>query len=173
MGADLGTNPDYAMTPASTATTTAADKILATVRNILEDKGWNVFTIGPSSSVYDAVVKMDETRVGALFVVDGDALIGVVSERDYTRKIILQGRSSRDTTVAEIMSSPVVSVDLATSLGQCMHIVTDRRVRHLAVVEAGRLVGVVTIGDLVRTVVALQAQIIERLNAMITDSYPD
>ena len=161
------------MTPVSTATTTAADKILATVRNILEDKGWNVFTIGPSSSVYDAVVKMDETRVGALFVVDGDALIGVVSERDYTRKIILQGRSSRDTTVAEIMSSPVVSVDLATSLGQCMHIVTDRRVRHLAVVEAGRLVGVVTIGDLVRTVVALQAQIIERLNAMITDSYPD
>ena len=161
------------MTPVSTATTTAADKVLATVRSILEDKGWNVFTIGPSSSVYDAVVKMDETRVGALFVVDGDALLGVVSERDYTRKIILQGRSSRDTTVAEIMSSPVVSVDLATSLGQCMHIVTDRRVRHLAVMEAGRLVGVVTIGDLVRTVVALQAQIIERLNAMITDSYPD
>ena len=150
----------------------AADKLAGTARTILDDKGWNVLTISASSPVYDAVAKMDENQVGALFVVEGDALVGVVSERDYSRKVMLQGRSSRDTTVAEIMSSPVISVEPATTLGQCMHIVTERRVRHLAVVEAGRLVGVITIGDLVRAIVSLQAQAIDELNTVITGPYP-
>jgi CBS domain-containing protein len=150
----------------------AADKLAGTARMILDDKGWNVLTISASAPVYDAVAKMDESRVGALFVIDGDALVGVVSERDYTRKVMLQGRSSRDTTVAEIMSSPVISVEPATTLGQCMHIVTERRVRHLAVVEGGRLVGVITIGDLVRAIVSLQAQAIDELNTVITGPYP-
>jgi CBS domain-containing protein len=151
----------------------AADKLSGTARTILDDKGWSVFTIVASATVYDAVATMDEKRVGALFVVDGDALVGVVSERDYARKVILQGRSSRETTVAEIMSSPVISVEPGTTLGQCMHIVTERRVRHLAVVQAGQLVGVITIGDLVRTIVSVQAQTIEGLNTLITGPYPD
>lgn len=150
----------------------AVDKLSGTARTILDDKGSTVFTIGASATVYEAVEKMDEHRVGALFVVDGDALVGVISERDYTRKVILQGRSSKDTAVADVMSSPVISVEPSTTLGQCMHIVTERRVRHLAVVEAGQLVGVITIGDLVRTLVSLQSQRIEGLNAMITGPYP-
>ena len=152
--------------------TDAADKLAVTARTILDDKGTNVVTICAQASVYDAVAKMDECRVGALFVVDGDALVGVISERDYTRKIILQGRSSRETTVAEIMSSPVVSVEPTTTLGQCMHIISDRRVRHLAVVEAGSLVGVISIGDLVHAVVSVQAQTIDTLNTVIRDPYP-
>lgn len=152
--------------------TDAADKLAVTARTILDEKGTNVVTIGAHASVYDAVAKMDECRVGALFVVDGDALVGVISERDYTRKIILQGRSSRETTVAEIMSAPVVSVEPTTTLGQCMHIISDRRVRHLAVVEAGRLVGVISIGDLVHAVVSVQAQTIDTLNTVIRDPYP-
>jgi len=151
----------------------AADKLAVTARTILDEKGSKVITIGAHTSVYDAVAKMDEHRVGAVFVVDGDALVGVLSERDYTRKIILQGRSSRETTVAEIMSSPVVSVEATTSLGQCMHLMTDRRVRHLAVVEAGSLVGVVSIGDVVRSIVSLQAQTIDQLNTVIRDPYPN
>ena len=151
----------------------AADKLAVTARTILDEKGSNVITIGAHASVYDAVAKMDEHRVGALFVVDGDALVGVLSERDYTRKIILQGRSSRETTVAEIMSSPVVSVEPTTSLGQCMHLMTDRRVRHLAVVEGGSLVGIVSIGDVVRSIVSLQAQTIDQLNTVIRDPYPN
>jgi CBS domain-containing protein len=151
----------------------AADKLAVTARTILDEKGSNVLTIDAGSSVYDAVAKMDEHRVGALFVVDGDALVGVLSERDYTRKIILQGRSSRDTAVAEVMSTPVINVEPTTSLGQCMHLMTERRVRHLAVVEAGSLIGVVSIGDVVRSIVSLQAQTIDQLNTVIRDPYPN
>lgn len=151
----------------------AAEKLSGTARMILDDKGRTVFTIDATATVYDAVAEMDKQRVGALFVIEGDALVGVVSERDYTRKVILQGRSSRETTVTEIMTSPVISVEPGTTLGQCMHIVTERRVRHLAVVEAGHLAGVITIGDLVRTIVSLQAQTIDELNTVITGPYPD
>ena len=153
--------------------TDAADKLAVTARTILDEKGSNVITISARATVYDAVAKMDESRVGALFVVDGEVLVGVVSERDYTRKIILQGRSSRDTTVAEIMSSPVISVESSTTLGQCMHIIADRRVRHLAVVENGDLAGVISIGDLVRAIVSVQAQTIQQLNTVIRDPYPN
>ena len=143
-----------------------------TARTILEEKGSTVFTIDAAATVYDAVAEMDEKRVGALFVVDGDTLVGVISERDYARRIILQGRASKETAVAEVMSSPVISVEPTTTLGQCMHIITDRRVRHLAVVEGGKLVGVITIGDLVHTILALQSQTIDRLHTMITGPYP-
>jgi CBS domain-containing protein len=150
----------------------AAERLSGTVRTVLDGKGPTVFTIEASATVYDAVAKMDEKRVGALFVVNGNALVGVVSERDYARKMILQGRSSMETTVAEIMSSPVITVEPGTTLGLCMHIMTERRVRHLAVVEAGRLVGVITIGDLVRTLLSLQSQTIDRLNTVIAGPYP-
>jgi len=151
----------------------AAAKLAGTARTILDEKGSTIFSINASASVYEAVAKMDECRVGALFVIEGGAPVGVISERDYARKVILQGRASKETKVAEIMSSPVISVEPGTSLGQCMHVMTERRVRHLAVVEAGRLVGVVTIGDVVRTIVSLQSQRIDGLHAMITGPYPD
>ena len=150
----------------------AAAKLAGTARTILDEKGSTIFSINASASVYEAVAKMDECRVGALFVIEGGAPVGVISERDYARKVILQGRASKETKVAEIMSSPVISVEPTTTLGQCMHIITDRRVRHLAVVEAGELVGVITIGDLVHTILALQSQAIERLHTVITGPYP-
>ena len=150
----------------------AAAGLAGTARTILDEKGSSVFSIDAGASVYDAVAEMDERKVGALCVTKAGALVGVISERDYTRKIILQGRSSQDTTVAEVMSSPAVSVEPSTPLAQCMHIVTEQRLRHLPVVESGRIVGVVSIGDLVRTVIAQQAQTIARLDTIIIGPYP-
>ena len=143
-----------------------------TARTLLEEKGSTIFSIGANASVYEAVAKMDECKVGALFVVEDGAPVGVISERDYARKIILHGRSSKDTAVAEIMSSPVVSVEPSTPLAQCMQVVTERRVRHLAVVESGRIVGVISIGDLVHAIIAQQAQTIDQLHTVITSPYP-
>ena len=150
----------------------AAAALGGTAGTLLDEKGSSVFSIGAGASVYEAVAKMDECRVGALFVVEDGAPIGVISERDYARKIILQGRSSRETAVSEIMSSPVINVEPSTPLAQCMHIVTERRVRHLAVVESGRIVGVISIGDLVRAVIDQQAQTIDQLNTVISSPYP-
>jgi CBS domain-containing protein len=149
-----------------------AARLAGTAGSILDDKGHTVFSIDEDASVYDAVAKMDSCRVGALCVTQADTLVGVVSERDYTRKVILQGRASRDTRVAEIMSAPPVCVEPSTPLAECMRIVTERRVRHLPVVESGRLVGVVSIGDLVRRIIAQQEQIIVQLDTMITGPYP-
>ena len=150
----------------------AAATLGGTARTLLDEKGSSIFSIGAGASVYEAVAKMDECRVGALFVIEEGAPVGVISERDYTRKVILQGRSSKETAVAEIMSSPVISVAPSTSLAECMHIVTERRVRHLAVVESGRIVGVISIGDLVRAIIDQQAQTIDQLNTVISSPYP-
>ena len=150
----------------------AAGRLAGTARTILDEKGSSVFSIDAGASVYDAVAKMDECKVGALCVTQAGALVGVISERDYARKIILQGRSSKDTTVEEIMNSPAICVEPSTPLAQCMEIVTERRVRHLPVVESGRIVGVVSIGDLVRTIIAQQAQTIDQLDTMIIGPYP-
>jgi CBS domain-containing protein len=150
----------------------AAATLGGTARSLLDEKGSSVFSIGERATVYEAVEKMDECKVGALFVIEDGVPVGVISERDYTRKIILQGRSSKDTAVAEIMSSPVISVAPSTPLAQCMQIVTERRVRHLAVVESGRIVGVISIGDLVHAIIEQQAQTIDQLNTVIASPYP-
>jgi len=150
----------------------AAAKLTGTAGSILARKGRGVHSIGPRESVYAAVAKLSEARVGALLVMEGPQLLGVISERDYTRETILKGRSSKDTRVEEIMSAPAVSVELATPLVECMRLVTERRVRHLPVIEAGRVVGVISIGDLVRAIVAQQAETIEQLSTLITDRYP-
>lgn len=146
--------------------------LTGTAHSILEMKGNRVHGIGPGESVLAAIAKLSECRVGALFVIEDSRLIGVLSERDYARKIILQGRSSKDTRVDEIMSSPVISVDLSTPLAECMRLVTDHHIRHLAVVEGDRTVGVISIGDLIRTIILQQAQTIEQLNTLISDPYP-
>ena len=126
-----------------------------------------IFVIGPDDSVLDAIRRMAEKHVGALLVMEGDSLVGIVSERDYARKVILRDRSSRDTPVRDIMSSPVITVAPAATLDACMRVVTERRVRHLPVVEGDRVVGMLSIGDLVKAVIDEQAREIRQLQGYI------
>ncbi len=137
------------------------------VRQLLADKGHRIFAIGPDEPVLAAVRLMADHYIGALLVMRGDELVGIVSERDYARKIILQNRASADTPVREIMSSPVVTVQPGDSTDTCMRICTERRVRHLPVVEGGKVVGVLSIGDLVKSVINEQSQQIEHLQRYI------
>jgi CBS domain-containing protein len=144
-----------------------------TASDVLVSKGTVIHSIAPDATVYAAVERMDELRVGALAVLAGDAqLVGIISERDYTRKVILLGRSSRETRVDEIMTSDVITVTPSTDLGDCLRIVTERRIRHLPVVESGRVVGMLSIGDLVRACLDYQADTIKSLNSFITGGYP-
>ena len=137
------------------------------VRQLLADKGHRVFAIAPDEPVLAAVRLMADHYIGALLVMRGDELVGIVSERDYARKIILQNRASADTPVREIMSSPVVTVRPDDTTDTCMRICTERRVRHLPVVEGGKVVGVLSIGDLVKSVINEQSQQIEHLQRYI------
>jgi len=140
---------------------------MTTVRQLLDRKDRAVFSVGPETAVLEAIRAMAEHHVGALLVMKGEVLAGIVSERDYARKVILLGRSSSDTPVRDIMTTPVLTVSPETSVEQCMQLVTDKRVRHLPVVEAGRVVGMVSIGDLVKAVIAAQQQQIEQLESYI------
>jgi CBS domain-containing protein len=137
------------------------------VRHLLAEKGDRVFSIGPDEPVLAAVRMMADHYIGALLVMRGEELLGIVSERDYARKIILQNRSSSDTPVRDIMTAPVITVQPDDSTDTCMRICTDSRVRHLPVVEDGRIVGVVSIGDLVKAVISEQSQQIEQLQRYI------
>ncbi len=137
------------------------------VRQLLADKGHRIFAIGPDEPVLAAVRLMADHYIGALLVMRGDELVGIVSERDYARKIILQNRASADTPVRDIMSSPVVTVRPNDTTDTCMRICTERRVRHLPVVEGGKVVGVLSIGDLVKSVISEQSQQIEHLQRYI------
>jgi CBS domain-containing protein len=144
-----------------------------TVADMLVLKGKSIHAISPDATVYEAVERMDEWRVGALLVMRGEDLLGVVSERDYTRKIILLGRASKETLVKEIMSTGVISVRSDTLLSDCLRMVTEHRIRHLPVLDsAGKVVGVLSIGDLVRAVVAQQAETISSLKSFIGSDYP-
>lgn len=138
------------------------------VRHLLQSKGSDVYAIAPEAPVLDAIRQMAERRVGALVVMKGDALSGIVSERDYARKVILQGRSSAQTAVADIMSGEPLTISPETDVFDCMRLCTERRVRHLPVVEDGRVVGVISIGDLVKAVIDAQAEQIEQLQRYIT-----
>jgi len=141
---------------------------MRTVRDILETKGHDVWSIEPSALVYDAMKLMADKEIGALLVLEGAKLTGIVSERDYARKIILQGRSSLTTEVREIMTSRVVYVEPERNVEECMALMTDKRIRHLPVVEAGQLCGVISIGDLVKAIIAEQQFIIQQLERYIT-----
>ncbi len=141
---------------------------MLTARHLLDRKGAEVYSIGPEEAVLKAIQLMADRHVGALLVMRGAELVGIVSERDYARKVILLGRSSADTPVRQIMSSPVTTVTPADSVADCMKIVTEQRVRHLPVLEQGRVVGVVSIGDLVKAVIEEQQQQIEQLERYIT-----
>jgi CBS domain-containing protein len=123
----------------------------------------SVWSIGPNATVIDAVRLMDEKNVGALPVVDHGKLVGIVSERDYTRKIILKGRSSKDTPVSDIMTKQVLAVNPSNSVTECMQIMTDKRVRHLPVLEGTDLVGILSIGDVVTWLISAQTAMIDNL----------
>ncbi len=141
---------------------------MKTVRDILQAKGRNVWRVPFEATVFDALQLMAEKEVGALVVVDGPNPVGIISERDYARKIVLYGRSSPTTLVKEIMTSPIVYTHPNQPIEECMAIMTDRRIRHLPVMEEGKLVGIVSIGDLVKTIIAEQKFTIEQLERYIT-----
>ena len=140
---------------------------MRTVKQLLDDKGHEVISIGQDAPVIDAIRLMAERSVGALLVMQGGSLQGIISERDYARKVILKGRSSADTRIADIMSSPVQSVEPVHTVNDCMRLMTDRRIRHLAVVDEGDVVGVLSIGDLVKAVIADQQEEISQLQQYI------
>ena len=140
---------------------------MRTVRQLLENKAPGVYAIGPDAPVLEAIRLMAEKRIGALLVMDAGAMAGIVSERDYARKVVLQGRSSRETPVRDIMTAEVVSVRLDDTAQRCMSLVTDRRIRHLPVLEGGHVVGVVSIGDLVKAVIEDQQHELDQLQRYI------
>jgi CBS domain-containing protein len=140
------------------------------VAEILDEKGHDVLRIEADASVYDAVKKMVERNVGALLVMDGADVAGIVTERDYLRRVALQGRTDKETAVREIMTSPLVVVTPETSIDECMALMTDRRIRHLPVVEGGEVVGIVSIGDVVKFKSKQQSFEIQFLHDYITAS---
>jgi CBS domain-containing protein len=140
---------------------------MTTVRQILEKKGNHVWTITPDHSVYDALRLMGEKEIGALAVVEGERVVGVISERDYARKVVLKGKTSRETQVREIMTSPVLYVGPEQSVAECMEIMTEQRVRHLPVLENGVLAGIISQGDLVKSIIDEQQFIIGQLENYI------
>ncbi len=143
---------------------------MTTVRDILDDKGRRVWVISPEESVYKALEMMSDRHIGALMVTEGGRLIGVVSERDYARKVVLKGKVSKDTPVRDIMTAPVVTVSSTHSIEECMSLMTNRGVRHLPVIDGDHMEGIVSIGDVVKAKISHQAFIIEQLEHFITGS---
>lgn len=142
--------------------------VMTTVEEILREKGDQVWTVVPDSTVYQALSLMAEKNVGALVVIDRDGVAGILSERDYARKVILQGKSSKEIRVRDIMSSPVQCVNPASSIEECMALMTDRHVRHLPVVRDERLAGLISIGDVVKAIISQQGSLIRDLEGYIT-----
>ena len=141
---------------------------MKTVAHLLRGKGSEVLSVSPDIPVFEALRVMAEKNVGALLVLEGDRLVGILSERDYARKVILKGKTSKDTPVREIMSSHVLYVRPAQTIEDCMALMTDKRVRHLPVLDESRLVGVISIGDVVKAIIAEQEFLIEQLQNYIT-----
>ncbi len=138
------------------------------VKHLLDDKGDRVYSIRPEDSVRDAIKSMAEHGIGALLVIADGILVGVVTERDYARKVVLQGRASSDTKVADIMVSEPVSVLPEDSVEHCMELCTNRRIRHLPVIADGNVVGLVSIGDLVKSVISQQAEQLRQMEQYIS-----
>lgn len=138
------------------------------VTHLLDRKGRNIISVGADDSVLDAITIMAEKSIGAVVVMRGDKLEGILSERDYARKVIIKGRSSRTTRVAEIMTTDVITTSGNQTVNECMNTMTERKIRHLPVVEDGKVVGVISIGDLVEAIISDQQQEIEQLGQYIS-----
>lgn len=143
-----------------------------TVKDILNRKGNQVYSVNPHESVYDAIKKMSDLGIGALIVMDGDSISGMISERDYATKVILKGRASSTTPVKDIMSRQVFCVNSHDNVHTCMQIMTDKKIRHLPVLDNSQLSGLISIGDVVKAVIDQQKVEINSLKEYITGSYP-
>jgi len=141
---------------------------MVTVRQCLKNKGNRIWSIHPDATVYQALQLMAEKDVGALLVIEGESVVGIFSERDYARKVILHGKTSRETPVREIMTQQVIFVDIDQSIADCMALMTNRHIRHLPVLEGDRLAGVISIGDVVKEIIAEQEHVITQLENYIT-----
>ncbi len=141
---------------------------MAILKQVLQSKGHDVWSVGPEDSVYDAMQMMADKDVGALVVTDGDSLVGVFSERDYARKVILRGRSSKDTKVKEIMTSRVAYARPEQSVEECMALMTEKHIRHLPVMDGEKLLGFISIGDLVKSIIEEQQHTIAQLEQYIS-----
>ncbi len=148
-------------------------EVAGTVSGILAQKGSTVWSIAPTAMVFDAIALMAEKNIGALPVVENDKLIGIISERDYTRKVILKGKSSKETRVEEIMTRELVTANLSDTVVGCMHAMTEKRVRHLPVVEGAKMIGVLSIGDVVKWFISAQAATIDNLEQYISGASLD
>ena len=146
--------------------------LVDTVKSLLKQKGRDIWSVSPEACVYDAVEMMADKQVGALLVISEGKLVGIISERDYARKVILQGKSSKQTLVKEIMTSPVIFVRPEHTVEDCMRIMTNNRIRHLPIVEDEKVLGVVSIGDLVKCIISAHEETIQQLQLYITSSYP-
>ncbi len=143
---------------------------MQTVKDMLETKGHGVWSIGASATVYEAIEKMAEKSVGALTVVDDDdGITGIISERDYARKIMLMNRSSRIARVADIMTSDVISVGASATIEECMSLMSEKKIRHLPVVDGGKPIGIMTVGDLLKCIIDEQSDTIEELESYILE----
>lgn len=147
-------------------------EITSIVASVLEQKHPNIWSIPPQATVYEAVALMAEKNIGALPVMEQGRLLGMISERDYTRKVVLQGRVSRETKVEDIMTGEVITVVPGDSVQDCLRLMTDNRIRHLPVMEEGKMVGIVSIGDLVNWIIGVQTAAIDDLERFVTGTYP-
>lgn len=147
-------------------------EIHGTVRDILQNKGTEVWTASPHQTVYEAVRLMGEKNIGALIIMEDHEVIGVLSERDYSRKVVLQGRTSQNTLVGEILNQPAITVESKDTIEKCMELMTTARIRHLPVVDNGKLAGLISIGDLVSWVMHSQRHTILQLQGYIAGEYP-
>jgi CBS domain-containing protein len=144
------------------------EKNMRSIREILKEKGGDIWTMDPNATVFQALELMSEKNIGAVLVIEEDALVGILSERDYARKVALKGKGSRETRVREIMTGSVLFVKPEQSVEECMAIMTNKHIRHLPVLDGGRLIGLVSIGDIVKAVIAEQTFMIEQLTNYIT-----
>src|SRR5438034_7461919 len=145
--------------------------VSGTIDGILNQKSGDIFSISPEATVFEAIELMDNKNVGALLVMEADRLIGMISERDYTRKIMLRGKRSRETKVAEIMSTNVFTTHLREGVETCLRLMTDQHIRHLPVLDGDRVMGVISIGDLVKHVISCQQAAIAHLESYIHGGY--
>lgn len=146
--------------------------IPGTIDSLLNQKSASIWSVPPDATVFDAIRLMSEKNVGALLVMEGSQLVGMISERDYTRKVVLKGKASKTTAVREIISSPVISVEPGYTVEECMRLMTEHRIRHLPVLDGDRVVGIVSIGDLVNWIISAQHVAIAQMEDYISGKYP-